>query len=207
MDKHVAFNKKMALPKIIIKFFMLHIGLLYTVFIYGQEGIAKRRTIMLRDSNLTMKVHILNTAPDKLKCSDDLTYYYHHKGGIHQSQGGYTGSLLDGAWESHFSSNVLSTQGIFEQGLKSGTWRYWQPNGKLLREEAWKAGKLHGHFVEYDTDGYPAKMGRYRKGQLHGAVSMLEGGKVVERNRYRKGELVVKRPFRFGFKKQKDKGL
>jgi hypothetical protein len=185
---NTCFQIKMAYPKNKYRYFYLLLGLLGINAVFGQAEMSDRRTIIVRDSSLAMKVQILNHTPTRFRCRNKLTYYYHHKDRIHQSQGGYTGSLLDGDWESYFPSNLLSSQGCFEKGLKSGTWRYWYANGRLQREEHWKNGRLHGPFTEFSMNGQPSKQGRYRLGLLHGVILGIEEGKVTEKTRYRRGK-------------------
>lgn len=187
----------------ISKCYFFCFGLLHTLLLYGQEGIAEHRTLFLRDSSHSMKVQILNTPPAEVNFNNGLTYYYHYKDAIHQSQGGYTGSLLDGTWESQYPNNLLYSQGMFEKGLKSGIWHYWYPNGRLQREEHWKEGRLHGSFIEFNTNGQPTEMGRYRHGLLHGTVVTLDNGITVEKTRYHKGKIAKKFSFPKIFKRKK----
>jgi len=187
------------------RYSFLCFGLLYNILLYGQESVAEHRTLFLRDSNYSMKVQILNTPPVNINFSNDLTYYYHYKDAIHQSQGGYTGSLLDGTWESQYPNNLLYSQGMFEKGLKSGIWHYWYPNGRLQREERWREGRLHGSFMEFDANGQPTKKGSYRYGLLHGTIVTLDGGVTVEKTRYRKGNIAKRFSFLKIFKRKKAK--
>jgi antitoxin component YwqK of YwqJK toxin-antitoxin module len=152
------------------------------------QSLATHRSLTIKmDSGVIAKTDILNNAPS-IKPHSALTYHYHHVGSIHQTQGGYTGNLLDGKWETTYPDRSLQSQGQFDNGLKTGTWRYWHPNGRLQKEDRWKTGQLHGAFFEYDEDGNLLKRGNYRKGRLHGLLKVLENGRAIEKTWYRKGE-------------------
>jgi len=81
-------------------------------------------------------------------------YYYWFKAQkVMSTQGGSSGLLLNGKFESFYDNKQLSSKGHFCKGLKDGEWLYWRENGSLLHVEHWKKGKLFGSEMFYDEKG------------------------------------------------------
>lgn len=154
-----------------------------------------RRTVIVRDSSFEGKTQIL-IYPQKTSCCRDVWYYYYDKGDIRRTQAGYTGSLLDGRFETFYSSDNLRQQGGFVKGLKQGLWRSWHVNGRVYREERWRKGKLHGPFSEFSTGGTITKQGRYRHDALTGSLKVYQEGKLVSKLTYKRGKLIRQKDYR-----------
>ncbi len=71
-----------------------------------------------------------------------LFYFWYYAGGIHSSQGGYSGKLLDGTYAEYYLSKGLKEQGTFKRGLKNGIWKSWNEDGILKEAIKWKNGKV-----------------------------------------------------------------
>ncbi|TWI94535.1 hypothetical protein JN11_04645 [Mucilaginibacter frigoritolerans] len=72
----------------------------------------------------------------------DLFYFWYYAGGIHSTQGGYSGKLLDGYYNEYYLSKSLKQQGTFKKGLKNGNWKSWNEDGTLKEDILWKNGKV-----------------------------------------------------------------
>jgi antitoxin component YwqK of YwqJK toxin-antitoxin module len=80
-------------------------------------------------------------------------YYWYKTQKVMSTQGGSSGSLLNGKFEAFYENKQLSKIGTFKKGLKNGEWKYWREDGSLIRVENWKRGKLCGKEVIYDEKG------------------------------------------------------
>lgn len=70
-----------------------------------------------------------------------LHYFWYNSGAIHETQGGYSGRLLNGQYTAYYLNKNLKEQGLFKKGLKDGTWKSWREDGSLLATVTWKRGK------------------------------------------------------------------
>ena len=68
-------------------------------------------------------------------------YFWYNSGAIHETQGGYSGRLLNGQYTAFYLNKNLKEQGIFKKGLKDGVWKSWRENGSLLAAVTWKHGR------------------------------------------------------------------
>lgn len=101
-----------------------------------------------------MNTKVRVTAPDKTIVAEvnevgeisspkvGLFYFWYYAGGIHSTQGGYSGKLLDGTYTEYYLSKGLMQQGLFKKGLKNGTWKSWNEDGSLKEAIKWKNGKV-----------------------------------------------------------------
>jgi hypothetical protein len=71
-----------------------------------------------------------------------LFYFWYYAGGIHCTQGGYSGKLLNGSYNEYYLSKNLKQQGVFKKGLKNGSWKSWNEDGSLKENLQWKNGKI-----------------------------------------------------------------
>ena len=69
-------------------------------------------------------------------------YYWYSDNGIHTSQGGFSGKLLNGRYEASYLNHNLKEQGTFKKGLKDGVWKSWNDDGTLSEAANWKNGLL-----------------------------------------------------------------
>ncbi|MDF2432858.1 MAG: hypothetical protein JWP44_2489 [Mucilaginibacter sp.] len=101
---------------------------------------------------MSTKVRI--TAPDKTIVAEinevaavsspkpGLYYFWYYANGIHSTQGGYNGKLLDGNYMEYYPDKSLKEQGYFIRGLKNGLWKTWNEDGTLKESVHWKSGKV-----------------------------------------------------------------
>jgi antitoxin component YwqK of YwqJK toxin-antitoxin module len=121
----------------------------------------------------------------------DRLYYWYSGNTIHSTQGGYSGKLLNGAYNEYFANKSLKEQGFFVDGLKSGLWKSWREDGTLNQTHTWKQGILNGEFVVYDESGHILNSGRYKRGELNGKLLTFKGKDSTKTTRYRDGVIVI----------------
>lgn len=81
------------------------------------------------------------------------TYFWFKAQRIIATQGGSSGTLLNGEYQSYYDNSQLNENGFFRKGLKHGTWKSWYRNGKLKSIERWKYGRqLHRQYF-FDKQG------------------------------------------------------
>ncbi len=106
----------------------------------------------------------------------------------------------------------------YKRGKPSGIYRAFYPDGKQLLFAVYGWGSLHGDWTEYDPTGRITVKGQYRQGkrdgtwafrdqgivghykngQKNGSWKYYENGKLVKKEKWRKGELKQGRTFLFG---------
>lgn len=69
-----------------------------------------------------------------------LFYYWYSANGIHITQGGYSGKLLNGLYSEYYLNKNLKEQGFFKKGLKNGDWKSWSNDGILIGTKTWNNG-------------------------------------------------------------------
>jgi antitoxin component YwqK of YwqJK toxin-antitoxin module len=80
-------------------------------------------------------------------------YFWFKAQKVLATQGGASGQLLNGPFESFYDNKQLCRKGNFSKGLKNGEWLYWRRNGVLIRSEYWKKGRKRGTEKVYDETG------------------------------------------------------
>jgi antitoxin component YwqK of YwqJK toxin-antitoxin module len=130
---------------------------------------------------------------DEPNIATDRLYYWYSANRIHQTQGGYSGKLLNGLFEEYYFNKNLKTQGSFKKGLKSGIWKSWNDNGSLNEEMTWKNGLKNGHFYQYDSAGHLKETGKYKNDLLNGKVTQINEKGTEEITWYKKGVVVKSR--------------
>lgn len=83
----------------------------------------------------------------------DRFYYWYKAQRVLATQGGASGVLLHGEFESFYTNKQLCRKGEFRKGLKDGEWLYWREDGTLLKTERWHKGKLAGTEKYYNEKG------------------------------------------------------
>ncbi|MCO5273737.1 MAG: hypothetical protein M9900_02310 [Flavobacteriales bacterium] len=106
----------------------------------------------------------------------------------------------------------------YKRGKPSGVYRAFYPDGKQLLFGVYGWGSLHGDWAEYDEAGRITVKGQYRlgkregtwafrdqgivghykDGKKHGNWKYYENGKLVKKEKWRKGELKQGGTFLFG---------
>jgi antitoxin component YwqK of YwqJK toxin-antitoxin module len=132
------------------------------VFAQSSFGRHKIPDISLKHSvkqdGLQYNFEVLDKDKKGVRNHDKTKFYYWFKSQkVMATQGGSSGQLLHGQFESFYTNKQLQQKGNFEKGLKNGEWNYWRENGTLLRAENWKNGTLSGMQINYNEEGIPIK--------------------------------------------------
>lgn len=124
--------------------------------------------ITLNHENGEKELFHLTTKPTKAKPQN--LYYWYHGRQLHQSQGGYSGKLLDGTYTKYYSNKQLARQGQYKKGLATGWWKDWRLNSSLSKQAYWKNGRQHGMCKLYDEQGRLIMSGKQDNGNWQGKV-------------------------------------
>src|ERR1700743_640462 len=96
-----------------------------------------RVRITEKDQTILAQINPINSTP---KIKSGLFYYWYSANGIHYSQGGFSGKLLNGTYNEFYADKNLKQQGAFNNGLKDGIWKSWNEDGTLSSDTKWKNG-------------------------------------------------------------------
>ena len=108
----------------------------------------------IKQDNKSIVFHVLDTDESQLKKHNpDKIYFWFKSQKILTTQGGSSGSLLNGQYESFYKNNQLAERGVFKKGLKHGTWKFWGENGILIHQENWSRGIQTGKQLYYSPEG------------------------------------------------------
>lgn len=152
------------------------------------QDIAATHMVSCNEQNKTHKFYIYNE-PKNIPTQNSETYWYYAQDKLNQTQGSYSGFLLNGWFETFVNGNVLIEKGIFENGQKQGEWKIWYSNGKINRTETWKNGRLNGKFSEFEESGALTKEGKYENDNLEGKIKTYKNSKLVMISKYKNGTL------------------
>lgn len=75
-----------------------------------------------------------------ISAKSNLHYFWYSANIIHETQGGYSGRLLNGFYSVFYLNKNLKEQGHFKTGLKNGIWKSWKEDGSLQATTNWKRG-------------------------------------------------------------------
>ncbi|KAA8476140.1 MORN repeat protein [Arcticibacter tournemirensis] len=165
---------------------------------YYKELTTDRVTINKPDEIITAYT---KPAKGEVTAEPEREYVWYSAGRIHNTQGGYSGKLLNGGYSSQYPGKNLKEQGEYSNGLKNGEWRSWYQNGKLKEISIWCNGVKHGRFSEFDENGNLLKSGSYRNGLLHGDVASFNGKDSSTVAYYKNGKPAVKKKLNISAKK------
>lgn len=157
--------------------------------IYSQkEYESELQSLTISDGEEKQRVNISDE--NKWKNPDkNLIYYWYQRNQVFQTQGSFSGSLLNGDYKSFFRNHSLKSQGEFYFGLKDGTWLYWREDGTLLKQENWNKGEMIGQLIYYDQNGKDSLIYNYNNGELNGKYYHVINGKKSTEGKYKNGEL------------------
>lgn len=163
--------------------------LLWPVYVCAQKvpdaGIG---TVRIADAEQTVVAQLGDyhspTRPDSRKI-----YYWYSGNQLHQTQGGFSGRLLNGVFSAYYPNKNLKTQGTFKNGLKDGTWKSWSSEGSLFDEVTWSSGTRDGKYFRYDLKGNIAESGHYKDGLLNGKIFHYQGRDTIHSVTYHRGLL------------------
>lgn len=120
----------------------------------------------IKQDDKSIVFHVLDTDDSQLKKYHSKKYYYWFKSQkVLVTQGGSSGSLLNGDYESFYKNNQLAEKGLFIKGLKQGVWKFWDQNGILVHQENWSKGIQIGKQFYYNKDGLIQKTIIYKSNQ------------------------------------------
>jgi antitoxin component YwqK of YwqJK toxin-antitoxin module len=157
-----------------------------------QDGLSHRFTL----SDYTLK--------EKKNHKKQKTYYWYKAQKIIATQGGSSGTLLNGVYTSYYTDDQLCEKGNFDQGLKDGEWKKWHSNGRLMEVCRWRNGRQIGRQLYYSDQGQIEKsvwLSRFRKEvktvdsiqvirMNREKLTLLDTlGKITEVQKYRRGKL------------------
>jgi len=151
-------------------------------------GLYKVR-ITSTDKNITAEIKPVGSVPS---IQASLFYNWYSSNQIKQTQGGYSGTLLNGQYNEFYLSKGLKEQGNFDTGLKDGIWKQWTEDGTLIQTVTWKDGAKDGEFDYYDENGNPKQKGSYRHGLLDGAQITYGRNGKKDSMVYKNGALLPK---------------
>ena len=131
----------------------------------------------MKQDGLSMQFTVLD--PDKKGVKhhqSDKIYYWYKAQRVIGTQGGSSGQLLHGLFESFYSNKQLCEQGDYCKGLKDGEWNHWRTDGTLISQERWSNGRQHGTQLYYNEKGevYKTTIIRGRKATTTSGDSLIE---------------------------------
>ena len=120
----------------------------------------------IKQNDQSIVFRVLDVEDSQLKKYNSKKQYYWFKSQkVLVTQGGSSGSLLHGDYESFYKNNQLAEKGIFTKGLKNGVWKSWNQNGILIHQENWSKGTQIGKQLYYNQDGLIQKTIIYKSNQ------------------------------------------
>jgi antitoxin component YwqK of YwqJK toxin-antitoxin module len=131
------------------------INLFFTFISYTQD-LQKELYLKhsVRQDGESYNFFVLEKDEKRKKNHDETKYYFWYKSQkVMCTQGGSSGTLLNGEFESFYDNKQLSKNGTFKKGLKDGEWKYWREDGSLIRTENWKKGTKYGKETVFDDKG------------------------------------------------------
>lgn len=140
--------------------------LLFSLFGFSQKfEIENKFHIKQDDKSIVFRV--LDSDESQLKkYNPNKNYFWFKSQKVLSTQGGSSGSLLDGVYESFYKNNQLAEKGLFKKGLKHGIWKFWSPNGVLIHQENWSKGIQTGKQLYYNPEGIIQKTIIYKSNQV-----------------------------------------
>jgi antitoxin component YwqK of YwqJK toxin-antitoxin module len=133
---------------------------LFFVFLGNAQQLEDNSTVYhVRENGISITFSVLDREEKGVKSySEDKFYYWSKAQKVIATQGGSSGQLLHGTYESCYSNKQLKEKGTFYKGQKDGVWSLWNEKGFLLRKENWRKGILHGKQFTYDQSGNLTKV-------------------------------------------------
>ncbi len=108
----------------------------------------------IKQDDKSIVFHVLDADDSQLKKYHSKKFYYWFKSQkVLVTQGGSSGSLLNGDYESFYKNNQLAEKGLFKKGLKDGVWKSWNQQGVLVHQENWSKGIQTGKQLYYNENG------------------------------------------------------
>lgn len=137
-----------------------------SVFVLSAQKIDKYLYLKhsTKQDGLSFQFTVLEDDKHGVWIYDKSKFYYWFKAQkVLSTQGGSSGLLLHGNFESFYENKQLAQKGSFHKGLKNGEWKYWRENGTLLKVENWKKGRQAGEEIIYNEKGEPIATTCYKR--------------------------------------------
>lgn len=153
-----------------MKYLLVFIACFSFTVAFGQkmpETALYRTRINLPDGTIVLETNPVNTDPE---IYPERLYYWYSSNAVHQTQGGFSGRLLNGNYTAYYSNKNLKEQGVFKKGLKTAVWKRWNEKGYLLELATWQAGIRSGNFTLFDEQGNILQSGTYKDNLLDGKI-------------------------------------
>jgi len=123
-----------------MKFTILLFFCFFSVDLYAQDMpsyLLDKVRIVQSDQTIVAELQPVSA---NITAKPNLHYYWYSANIIHETQGGFSGKLLDGLYTTYYPDKNLKEQGRFKKGLKNGLWKTWKEDGSLLSTIDWKHG-------------------------------------------------------------------
>ena len=98
--------------------------------------------------------------------SNNKIYFWYKSQEIIATQGGGSGQLLHGNFESYFPNKQLCKRGAFVNGLQHGKWTFWYDNGNLKKIEYFKHGVNVKTTTYYNENGIVSKTSTHKGNKI-----------------------------------------
>ncbi|MDO3645224.1 toxin-antitoxin system YwqK family antitoxin [Mucilaginibacter sp. L3T2-6] len=144
--------------------------------------------IHLTDSGKTIVAEI-NLASEK-QANPKLYYHWYTADGLHVTQGGYEGKVLNGAYNEYYLNKSIKMQGTYLRGLQHNTWKSWNAKGFLTSIYTWNKGVLNGEYSLFDGKGRLIEQGYYKNGLLNGVQVSYLAADSIKQVKYENGKPV-----------------
>jgi antitoxin component YwqK of YwqJK toxin-antitoxin module len=163
--------------------------IIFSVSAHAQKipdlGLFKVR-ISESDKNISAEIKRFKSEPS---IEQDRFYYWYSANKIKQTQGGYSGTLLNGLYQEFYLNKNLKQEGTFDKGLKDGTWKEWTEEGILIQSITWSDGIKNGNYELFDDKGILKQKGSYRNNLIHGKQYVYGEKGSVNITTYKAGKL------------------
>jgi hypothetical protein len=153
-----------------------------------QDILARQKVIINYDDHTVVTY---TKSVEKVLPKNDSYYHWLSGSSINVTQGGFSGKLLNGSFESFFLNKNLKESGQFVNGLKVGKWKSWDDKGVLTDKYVWKGGKKNGHYQKFNSDGKQIEYGSFRNNLLDGKRTVVVDSLQI--SYYKQGKLVNRR--------------
>jgi hypothetical protein len=126
-----------------------------------RKSVATRITINAPDS----LVRTWGVQPKTNKKAEPaFTYYWYGNNQVHRTDGGFSGKLLHGQYESTYPNGQLKINGTFRYGIKNGEWVQWYPDGRIKERMIFADGSLHGNYTQYTYNPEKVTIRKFKHG-------------------------------------------
>lgn len=144
----------------------------------------------LSNKGEVIKFRLLKKNPRHFKPEINHIYYWFLSNGIHSTNGGVGGKLLQGTYTSYYADMSLKESGKMQLGQKTGKWTSWYQNGTIQSRVHLKNGLIHGKCITYDEDIRNCVQSNYHLGKLKGLQRTFVNGVCIEKKKFRQGTLI-----------------